>query len=340
MADKPTDVPLDDRPMVSKGDEGDDVSDLQELLNETELQPRLELDGDFGEKTEDAVIHYQASRGLAADGICGPVTWASLYENKPPLPPPPHALSMREIEAVCKIANGSAIAGYVWQDRGKAPVGYVQGMALAFAQTYRKLLQGHPVAMAMSLDVQLGNDKDALYVYREEFSELDMSNDVNRADTLRHLYALMLGHGMRESSGRHCEGRDMSADNVSSDTCEAGLFQTSYNAHSASEPEFSDLMVEYSQPENKAACYLTAFDDGVSCSDSEWSCYGSGRGYDFQKLAKECPSFAVETCALTLRNLCNHYGPIVRHETELRGAADEMFRDVQAYIDGLEEGIA
>jgi hypothetical protein len=45
----------------------------------------------------------------------------------------------------------------------------------------------------------------------------------------------MLGHGMRESSGRHCEGRDLSADNVQSDTAEAGLFQTSYNAHSATE---------------------------------------------------------------------------------------------------------
>jgi hypothetical protein len=44
----------------------------------------------------------------------------------------------------------------------------------------------------------------------------------------------MMGLGMRESSGQHCEGRDMSADNVSSDTAEAGLFQMSWNASGCS----------------------------------------------------------------------------------------------------------
>jgi len=147
----------------------------------------------------------------------------------------------------------------------------------------------------------------------------------------------MLGSGMRESSGRHCEGRDQSADNVSSgDTAEAGLFQTSYNAHSASDPEFDDLMDEYSQPENEAVCYLSAFEVGVSCSSSEWSCYGSGSGYHFQELCKSCPAFAVETHALTLRNLCNHYGPIIRKEVELLPEAEDMFKQVQDYVDTLE----
>ena len=143
----------------------------------------------------------------------------------------------------------------------------------------------------------------------------------------------MLGHGMRESSGRYCEGRDQAATNVQSDTAEAGLFQTSYNAHSASDPEFDNLMDEYSQSQNKATCYLSQFDDGVSCSSGEWECYGSGVGYTFQDLCKHCPAFAVETCALTLRNLCNHYGPIIRKETELRADADAMFKMVQNYVD-------
>lgn len=337
MADKPTDVPLESRPMLGIGDEGDDVADLQEMLNDTELKPRLDMDGDFGEKTEKAVVHYQASRGLTADGICGEDTWTALYEACPPLPPPPHALSNREIEAICKIAEASDVAAYSWHDRGTAPIGYTTGMALAFAQSYRKLLGKHAAVIDMAKSVDWGNDKDALYIYREQFADLGMSNEKDGADTLRHLYALMLGHGMRESSGRHCEGRDMSAENTSSDTCEAGLFQTSYNAHGASEPHFGHLMVEYSNPANQATCYLTTFDDGVSCTDSEWDCYGSGEGFAFQQLCKACPSFAVETCGLTLRHLANHYGPIVRGETELRAAADEMFREVQDYIDAAEE---
>lgn len=39
------------------------------------------LDGIFGNKTKNAVISYQRSRGLAADGIVGCNTWRSLQEN-------------------------------------------------------------------------------------------------------------------------------------------------------------------------------------------------------------------------------------------------------------------
>ena len=39
------------------------------------------LDGIFGANTENAVKRYQASRGLAADGIIGCNTWRSLQEN-------------------------------------------------------------------------------------------------------------------------------------------------------------------------------------------------------------------------------------------------------------------
>jgi hypothetical protein len=178
------------------------------------------------------------------------------------------------------------------------------------------------------------SDKDALHLYRADFERLGMNNEQEGADVLRHLYALMIGHGMRESSGQHCAGRDMSASNVQSDTAEAGLFQTSYNAHSASSPEFDDLMAEYGA--NGANCFLSAFAEGVSCPSADWDCYGSGAGFDFQQLAKECPAFACETAGLTLRNLCNHYGPIVRHETELRADADRMLAQVQAYVDSIE----
>jgi hypothetical protein len=333
--DNPYDVPLEDRPVIGVGDFGPDVEDLQQLLNWTELRPELAMDGDFGPATEDATKAYQASRGLDYDGIAGQQTWGALYARQEALPPPPHVLSEREIEDICDIANDSAIASYSWDDRGRAPVGYTQGMALAFAQSCRKLELGHPAVVEMS-KARTASDKDALNLYRADYERLGMSNERDGIDTLRHLYALMLGSGMRESSGRHCEGRDQSASNTTSDTAEAGLFQTSYNAHSASDPEFDNLMVEYSNPANQATCYLSQFDDGVSCSSSEWSCYGSGTGYKFQELCKKCPAFAVETHGLTLRNLANHYGPIIRHETELRSDADRMFKQVQDYVESGE----
>ena len=39
------------------------------------------LDGIFGPATREAVISYQRSRGLAADGIVGCNTWRSLQED-------------------------------------------------------------------------------------------------------------------------------------------------------------------------------------------------------------------------------------------------------------------
>lgn len=325
-------VPVEDRPTLEIGDIGDDVIDLQSML------PRFtgEIDGNFGPTTEENVTRYQQSRGLEVDGIVGEETWQALYDNMPPLPPPkppPGALTFEQCAAIVAIAQKSEISEYVWDDRGVAPVGYTNGMALAFAQTYLKLQAGHPAAVEMA-KARTSSDKDVFNEYLDEFRGLGMSNEHDGVNTLRHLYAVMLGSGMRESSGRHCEGRDLSADNVSSDTCEAGLFQTSYNAHSASDPEFDQLMAEYSRLDNEPTCYLEAFETGVSCGSSEWDSYGSGAGREFQDLCKSCPAFAVETHGLTLRNLCNHYGPIIRHETELRPEADDLFKAVQDYMNG------
>ena len=39
------------------------------------------LDGIFGSRTREAVINYQNSRGLQADGVIGCNTWRSLQED-------------------------------------------------------------------------------------------------------------------------------------------------------------------------------------------------------------------------------------------------------------------
>lgn len=329
----PPQIPVEDRPVLMKGDEGPDVVDLQRML------PRFsgEVDGDFGQVTQDNVTRYQQSRGLGVDGEVGEETWGALYDNLPPLPPPappPGELTAKQQVDIQSIANTSWIADYDWKDRGSAPVGYTQGMALAFAQTCKKLKAGHPAAIEMAKANTHNDDKDALSWYASDFAKLGMSNESAGIDTLRHLYALMLGSGMRESSGMYCCGRDQSAENYDSTTCEAGAFQTSYNASGASDPEFDNLQDEYAAGASPG--YVEAFSEGVTCSSSDWECYGSGRGEKFQELCKNAPAFAAETHALTLRNLRQHYGPINRKETELKREADEMFKAVQDYMDQIE----
>ena len=327
-------IPVEDRPVLTEGDSGPHVFDLQNMLpNFTGI-----VDGDFGPVTTESVIRYQATHALEADGVVGQQTWQALYDEAPFVPPepqpvPPGAFTAEQQARIKQIAMSSDIASYEWDDRGEAPIGWTQGMALAFAQSYRKLKANHPAMLEMSKG-RTSSDKDALNEYRGDFEELGMSNEVAGTDVLRHLYALMLGHGMRESSGEHCCGRDQSADNYDSETCEAGAFQTSYNASNASAPEFDNLMDEYTRGASDG--YLDAFSEDVSCSSSDWESYGSGRGREFQDLCKHQPAFSAESCGLTLRNLCNHYGPIIRHETELRDDANIMFTAVQDYVDEID----
>jgi N-acetylmuramoyl-L-alanine amidase len=330
--DRPESIPVEGRPTLRCGDDGQHVLDMQRMI------PRFsgEFDGDFGPTTEDNVRRYQKSRGLDADGVCGQQTWQALYDHKlpvPPPPPPPGALTAEQQAAIMNIANESDIADYEWEDdRGVAPTGFTQGMALSFAQTYLKLLQNHPAAVEMA-KARTDSDKDVFNVYRDQFNKLGMPNETAGIDTLRHLYAFMLGSGMRESSGQHCCGRDQSAENYDSNTCEAGAFQTSYNAAGASNPEFDNLMDEYLA--GKSPGYLDAWSEGVSCSSADWDCYGSGRGFEFQELCKNAPAFSAESHGLTLRNLCNHYGPVIRGEVEVRREADEMLKEVQDYLDAV-----
>ncbi len=70
--------------MIRKGDEGDDVAALQEMLIDlgydlgTYGPGKNGVDGDFGAKTDAAVRDFQKKNGLSADGIVGPKTYAAL----------------------------------------------------------------------------------------------------------------------------------------------------------------------------------------------------------------------------------------------------------------------
>ena len=66
-----------DEPLLKLGSIGQDVIELQQKLTDKGFSPGA-IDGDFGENTKQAVIAFQLSVGLTADGIVGPRTRKAL----------------------------------------------------------------------------------------------------------------------------------------------------------------------------------------------------------------------------------------------------------------------
>jgi hypothetical protein len=316
-------VDVEGRPTLRRGARGDLVRQVQEKIN-------VEVDGIFGAGTEAALRQFQRDHDLVPDGIVGPRTWASLDEG-PAVAPAVVAdrAALSPVARIVEIAAASPVARFHWKDRGVAPAGYIKGMALVFARACCKLKAGDPAAVDMAKAVTTDEARDALAWYSAIFSAAGMNNDVAGVDTLRHLFVLLIGLGMRESSGKHCEGRDRSASNLTAETAEAGLFQTSFNARSAS-PLLPALFAAYSA---NPSGFVDVFKEGVRCSATSLQNLGSGDGKEFQRLSKACPAFAAEFAAVGLRHIRKHWGPITRRAAEVRPECDAMLRDVQAFVD-------
>jgi peptidoglycan hydrolase-like protein with peptidoglycan-binding domain len=68
--------PISPWPLTKKGDSEHPVRTLQHLLRAR--GQTVAVDGKFGAKTEAAVKAFQKAKGLTADGIVGPKTWAAI----------------------------------------------------------------------------------------------------------------------------------------------------------------------------------------------------------------------------------------------------------------------
>jgi hypothetical protein len=323
-----------DRPTIRDGDYGSLVRLVQECLLSA---PVDEIDGIFGPQTEEAVIQFQDNHNLDNDGIVGPQTWAKLEEvfDLPPYPTrmlkPLPPSTIEEIETA---ATTSDVADLIWaDDRGVAPLAYTIGMALAYATCVRKFERGDMTAHEMARGQVGDNEYDAIALYRKEFRAIGMRTDIAGREVLRAVFVFLMGLGMRESSGEHCCGRDQSAENVEAETCEAGLFQTSWNYHvCATDAEMLFDEYRHALEGREPQCQLAAFEDGVSCDGDNWENYGSGDGADFQELTKICPAFAVESAAIGIRNLRKHWGPIGRMEVRLAPEARDLFEEIDKIL--------
>jgi uncharacterized protein (TIGR02594 family) len=308
------------RRTLKQGDTGADVEYVQDALG-------IPPDGEFGPVTKSGVKGFQAATGLVADGVVGPATWIKVDDLVRRRDMGTDDLDDDLQEEITGLALSHPIQKHSWDDRGRSPSGYISGMGQCFAIALRRYLAGDPGAVEMAQAAGDADD-DALAWYDDEFDDIGMDNSRPGPETLRHLFMLMIGLGMRESSGRYCEGRDMSAGNVESDTCEAGLFQTSWNIRSAS-VNIPDLLEEYWSDPN---AFLPIFSEGITPTADNLDVYGGGQGASYQFLAKYSPAFTVLVTAIGLRTRRSHWGPVGGREVELVEEADDFLRKVEAIV--------
>lgn len=231
-------------------------------------------------------------------------------------------LSNQAIAKITQIAAGCSCVSYEWKNRGRAPIGYIKGAALTYAESYFELrMQPTNAVRIMSGNIS-ETSKDALAYYN-----LKAGTEVER---LRSVFTLALGLGMRESSGNVTEGRDESvpAKKATEDNAEAGLFQVSYDSFGVSS-EFPALFAKYKS--NAERCRLSVFMEGAK--DRKKPLVGGGKGAEFQKFTKQCPAFASEYVAIMLRLNRRHFGPINRKEAEYLESAEKMFEQIESIVD-------
>ena len=313
----------DSHPTLKKGDQGEAVARLQRSLG-------IPADGDFGSITDTQVRAFQAACELKADGVVGSITWAEVDLLDARMAKGSSGISDQMRSAIDRLVVASGLDDYSWEDRGNSYPGYISGMSMCFALAMIQFLNDSSVAEAMAKP--LGSEsKDAMAWYSDEFADEEMTNGTPR-ERIRHLFVLLTGLGMRESSGKYCEGRDMSAQNTSSETCEAGLFQSSWNFHNASS-HIDDLLALYWDDPNG---FLDIFSEGIYPNANNLSTYGTGDGAAYQWLAKFCPAFAVMSTAIGLRVLKDHWGPIKRYEVEIVPEVDELLEKIQELVETSE----
>lgn len=247
---------------------------------------------------------------------------------------PSIAQSQSALDRIGTIAESSTCASVNWRDRGRAPKAYMRGMALVYARAVcqKERADVLVVSSASAPSGSLADKKDALTWYQPEFAALGMSNATDGVDTLRHAYTLLIGLGMRESSGRYCVGRDLSANFTTADSAEAGLFQTSFGAR-AQHPALSALHQHYKA--DTSGCLLDTFSKGVSCKASDAKNHGVGEGVQWQQLTKTCPAFSAEYAAVLIRahgGSHSEFGPIRKKKAELIPACEGMLKQVEDLV--------
>lgn len=239
-------------------------------------------------------------------------------------------LNQSTIDKIVALAGSSDLARYNWSGRGRAPVGFVQGMAVVYGLCLQKLMSRDSAALAMVRRVDVGHD--VFDHYEPDLRAINVVTDgAPDLDRLRALFIILIGLGMRESSGGDDIGQDASApENRTAEKAEAGLFQSSWNLRSTNPTEIRKLFDYYSAHPNEG--FADIFRAGTHPRPGAMKNYGDGDGAKFQELSKTCPAFAVQVAAIGARTLYTHWGPLIHEAAQVRPEAVALLKQVQVIV--------
>lgn len=227
------------------------------------------------------------------------------------------AIDSKSIEAIIK-ANSCKDTSF--NNRGKPFTGFLVGMGKSYIQT--------------KCNAELFNS-----LTKAPFSSKDAYVRYGLKPTLPNIYGFLVGLAAQESSFKHCEGRDMTANWVESDEAESGIFQTSLNSMGAADyynKGAGKILYNFFKSWNKNG-FIEDFSkipkESKQCTANDAKTWGNGAdGIKFQKMSKEQPAFQVEYTALLLKYTYLHHGPIVRREVKFSTACAQLFEAIDNQI--------
>jgi len=236
------------------------------------------------------------------------------------------------------VANSKGCTRHSFKQRGVPRLGYIQGIALVFARDVCAASDRDDVQY-VERAVTTNMRQDALAWYDSQYRDIGMDNTTPGNDVTRSVFTLLIGLGMRESSGQFCCGRDMSASFTSADSAEAGLYQASYGSVATEDAVLSALYDRYANDHGEDKCFNSVFSlgGGDRCREDDYKNWGASTsmGYKWQALTKTCPAFATDWSAVLLRShggRLGEFGTTRRHEAEVIKPCSDMLEQVQIYV--------
>ncbi len=174
--------------LLKKGSKGDDVKELQKLLN-------IKSDGDFGPATELAVMKFQGQQGLKTDGIVGPKTWSKLQSKNT------NKQSTNGYVWILDNGHGGVIDG-VYQTSGKRSPKWEDGTQL-FEGEFNRAVVNRIISMCEKEGIECINlvdtPKDLSLRWRT-----DKANDIYRerqqSDGKKCIYVSVHANGFNKES--------------------------------------------------------------------------------------------------------------------------------------------